>query len=592
MPILSGLVIAITGTLPAEPVNIKKWVEANGGKWSARVEKGVTHLITSKEAWIKVTDPVRDAYQFDIHVVSYDWLEDSLQRRWRLAEKKYTWEAIKKDRKERRKFQKMGIKADSKKFTEGCTEIRELTGSGKSTYPLRKPKTSKSFFFASAINTPFVSASEALMQRRAEREAAEAAEKAAKSAKAAKKASSVDTAQAPIEIEDETLASHATSTMLTAPLSISPTQVASPSPSTPATSSSTINEPQTKRFVLKDYYHYYLDSTGFEYKVTLARSYFAQNEIFRYHISILESHITPHTYCTFIRYVPPLSVDVTSNTPDASDANIRNPLLRFLNRSIVEPNKASAPTHIATMNHTMPDPTEATRLRALITPSQEPSIDRTELARLHSLITPALPSRKSPYKTLVCPMNSSFPAAWRAFRHVFRDLTLLSWEERFDTGKAIQRSRAQVLNIEPYIYSKPPMGTPSGLQVQEDRLYHGHVGDMFIAGDGEDGYIRNAFKLPGIDEELGRYGVIGSAIWREEEEVRRKEEARREKIEEKERRAREAMRVKNNAEHKKPLYNGVMGRPQPSLADGQMRGGGAYGAAVKKSRPFSMAERR
>jgi hypothetical protein len=73
MAILSHLVVAIAGTLPADSNNIKKWVEANGGKWSPRVEERVTHLIASKEAWKSVTDPVMKAMQSNIFIVSYDW---------------------------------------------------------------------------------------------------------------------------------------------------------------------------------------------------------------------------------------------------------------------------------------------------------------------------------------------------------------------------------------------------------------------------------------------------------------------------------------------------------------------------------------
>ncbi|OAK95508.1 hypothetical protein IQ06DRAFT_352533 [Phaeosphaeriaceae sp. SRC1lsM3a] len=575
MPVLSRMVIAITGTLAADSKDIKKWVEANGGTWSVRVNQHVTHLIASKDAYRNKTDPVVQAKTLRIPIVSYDWLEDSLLKKRRLAEKKYTWKAIKKDKTKRRKFQKLGIEADS---------------TSKPT--LRKPKKSKSFFFGSAINTPFVSASENLAERRAKREAAEAAEKATVAAKAAKKASSSVMAQTPIEVEDETPPSHAKSVMPTTPSSVPPAQAASPSTSTPAANTSTVKEINTKRLGLKDYYHYYLDASGFEYKIILVRSNFALNQITRYALSILESHTTPHTYCVLVQYMPPPPQSATSSSPDTSEAKIRNPLLQFLNRSVTESNKPSAPTQTLTMNHTFPDPAEAARLRALITPPQEPSMDRNELARLHSLITPALPDPNKPYRTLVCPMHSSFSEAWRAFRHVFRDLTLLSWEERFEHGKAIQRSRAQALDIEPYIYAKPALGMPVGLLVQEAGLYHGHVGDVVIAGDGEDGYVRNAFKLPGVDEELGRYGVIGSAIWREKEEVRRREEVRREKIEEKERKEREATNEKRRAEHRKPLFNGVMGRPEPSYEIGQMGNGGGYGSAVKKIRPFSTWEYR
>jgi hypothetical protein len=173
MAVLSNLVIAIAGALPAEPANIKKWVEANGGRWSAQVNERVTHLVTSKDAWKKVTDQVYRATELGIQIVSYDWFEDSLQRKRKLSEKKYTWDTIDKDRKRKRELKKLGASADGKRFIDGCNEIRRLTGSGtsKKLPSARKPKPSKSFFFAPTIDTPYVSAKEALMRRRAEREA-------------------------------------------------------------------------------------------------------------------------------------------------------------------------------------------------------------------------------------------------------------------------------------------------------------------------------------------------------------------------------------------------------------------------------------
>jgi hypothetical protein len=284
MGILSGLVIAVTGTLPEPSSTIMKWVGANGGKWSARVAPHVTHLITGKDAWKKVSDSVMQAAELNIPIVSYDWFEDSLQRKRKLAEKTYMWENIKKDQKRQRQIKKLGKAADGKKFVEGCEKIKELTGSGtsKKLPPARKPKPSKSHFFGPVINTQFVTSLEDLKRRRAEREAAEAAEKAAKAArKEVLKASG--TSQAPIEIGDE---DPVFGSMPTPPASLSPT---------PA-SAATVQGPQAKPIPLKDLYHFYLDSTGFEYKVTLVRSNFETNNITRYQISLLESHTTPHTY--------------------------------------------------------------------------------------------------------------------------------------------------------------------------------------------------------------------------------------------------------------------------------------------------------
>jgi hypothetical protein len=563
MGILSNTIIAITGTLPAETNQIMKWVIANGGKWSARVEPRVTHLLASKDAWTRVTDSVKKAAELKIHVLSYDWLEDSLQGKRKLAEKKYTWEAIKREKKKKRQLKRLGAEVDSKKFIEGCKKIKELTGSGTSAKlpPERKPKPSKSFFFAETINSQFVSAKDALMQRRAAREAAEAEEKAKK---AAKKASAFGTAQAPITIDNGTSCPAAHSSMPTPPPSACPTKTNlkhSASDSLKPSANDITAGTQAKKPSLKDLYHYYLDSTGFEYKVIVARSDFSRNQITRYQIAILESHTSPHTYCTFVQYAPPIGAP-PKPTDNASDAKVRTSLLDFLRQGktgvpITPANIVSNDTHPQISQE------ESTRLRALITPKQDLPIHPTEQVRLNSLITPPTPAPTTPYKTLICPMNSPFAPAWLAFRHVFRDLTLLSWEERFDPSKTTQTLRAKTLNIEPYIYSRPSQGMPIGLSVQEAGMFQAHSGDfMAIRGDAEDGYVRNQFGLPGIDEELGKTGIVGRRIWRQQEDIRKEARVMREREEERAKKEKERTKEEKRKVYQGPLFNGPLGRPR------------------------------
>lgn len=165
-------------------------------------------------------------------------------------------------------------------------------------------------------------------------------------------------------------------------------------------------------------------------------------------------------------------------------------------------------------------------------------------------------------------MNSPFAPAWRAFRHTFRALTLLAWEERFDidASKALQTARAVSLNIEPYIYSKPKLGLPVGMGVQEAGLFQGRsrdIGRLEIKGDKEDGYVRNEFGLPGTDDQgLSMNGVVGSMVWRAEQKIKK---AEREKKEAEEQLAREERERANVAKRKfvdRPLFNGVMGKPR------------------------------
>ena len=60
-----------------------------------------------------------------------------------------------------------------------------------------------------------------------------------------------------------------------------------------------------------DLYHIYVDSTGFEYDVTLTRIDLANNRNERYHLRLYESHTQPHTYCTHIRLSKPSQLPKT-----------------------------------------------------------------------------------------------------------------------------------------------------------------------------------------------------------------------------------------------------------------------------------------
>ncbi|KAF2865165.1 hypothetical protein BDV95DRAFT_263607 [Massariosphaeria phaeospora] len=131
MGILKKLIITASGDVGPGRGNeqIRKWVDANGGKWVSKIQKGVTHLICSKENWKKEVDAVQLAIDLGAHVVSYDWLEDSLQGRRKLAEKKYTWSEVSKVRRKTKEIKRLSTKADSMKFQKGCDQARKDTGS-------------------------------------------------------------------------------------------------------------------------------------------------------------------------------------------------------------------------------------------------------------------------------------------------------------------------------------------------------------------------------------------------------------------------------------------------------------------------------
>ncbi|KAF1924109.1 uncharacterized protein M421DRAFT_16948, partial [Didymella exigua CBS 183.55] len=395
MGTLKNLVIAVTGTFEHDVTKIKKWIDANGGRFSPTVHRGVTHLITGKDAWKQAWDTVQAANKLRVFVVTFEWLEDSLHRRRALAETQYTWEHIARQKKRDRQMTKLGPRMSTKQFNDGCEEIKKTMGLGtsKSRRPrvvARKPKKPTSILTAD-MHVSFLSAADDLTRRREEREAAKAKKKAEEEAATKQSSTSiVDNVSSPASANFHALR---TTSFLHA----------SPAPGV-----------QAKIPALKDLYHYYLDTTGFEYKIVLTRCNLRANEITRYRLRILESHTKPHVYCTFIEYFPP-SVGNTAGSGI----------------------------------HTHP---EADRLRALLAP---PSA------------APTLPPATRAYKSLIVPMSSDFATAWRAFRHAFRDLTLLSCEERFDLSKTLYKTRAAHFSIEPFVYVRPKHGLPLGQRTQQ-----------------------------------------------------------------------------------------------------------------------------
>jgi hypothetical protein len=256
---------------------------------------------------------------------------------------------------------------------------------------------------------------------------------------------------------------------------------------------------------LEDLYHIYLDAKGFEYKLILLRSNHYLNNFARYDLRMYESHTMPHMYCTVARYIPPAGAK-----PGAVPTSVAQ-----------NSDQPAAQIGIASTPFAQPG--------QLHNPAFHPAA-----AHIQSLITRPLPSTSAPYRTAIAPPNSEFQPAFRAFRHAFRDLTLLSWHERLDP--ALQRLRAQAFCIEPFVWRRPAEGLPTG------------VDPPFFAPFGEEtdvqleGYKRNAWGLPALDEPLGKEGSIGSALFREAVDARRREEEKRK--EEERRAAQEKFRAK------------------------------------------------
>ncbi|GFF26467.1 hypothetical protein IFM58399_01427 [Aspergillus lentulus] len=72
------------GRLPVNGDKIPQWIRAHGGTFSKDVTEDVTHLITTKETFEKNVEAVQKAKLLEtVKIVTYDWLEDSLQSKTR-----------------------------------------------------------------------------------------------------------------------------------------------------------------------------------------------------------------------------------------------------------------------------------------------------------------------------------------------------------------------------------------------------------------------------------------------------------------------------------------------------------------------------
>ncbi|KAF2851841.1 hypothetical protein T440DRAFT_488919 [Plenodomus tracheiphilus IPT5] len=113
----------------------------------------------------------------------------------------------------------------------------------------------------------------------------------------------------------------------------------------------------------------------------------------------------------------------------------------------------------------------------------------------------------------------------------------------------------------------------------------GGVG-MECVGDAEEGYVRNRFGLPGVDEGLCAGGFVGGEVLREEAERKRRVEREGEEAQTRKRVERlkgaKAKRVNWN----KPFFNGVSGTPpeegreERGAAAGQAKGARGVGGRV------------
>lgn len=358
-----------------------------------------------------------------IPIVTFAWLEDSLHKRRRLAERKYTWEVEREQRRRRKTLKRLGPRADRLKFEKGCEDARGEMGSGELHVVEKEEKEEGMGFFRSALGS--------LGRRREAREKEEAARARgvlhAKTPTPTARHEVTTPTQTDIKSNPPPASTNATPPPSTSPLSSIPNLLPT-FPSPPPTSQPS-NPANAK---LQDLYHIYIDATGFEYKLLLLRHHHQHNTFARYDLRLYESHSLPHVYCTLVRYTPPaLPPSLPSSLP------------------------------------TLPSSTTPTTQHPLPTSTTPPS----------TLTAPR------PNRHLLTPPSSPFSPSFTAFRHAFRDLTLLSWHERLETE--VQRLRARAFGVEPYVWRAPGRGLPCGVMPAQ-----GYV---------EGGWVWNRWGLEGVD---------------------------------------------------------------------------------------------
>ncbi|PWY77493.1 hypothetical protein BO70DRAFT_294673 [Aspergillus heteromorphus CBS 117.55] len=125
---------------------IPQWIRANGGHYSKDIGDEITHLIVSKEAYKNDIEIVRKAKRVkSIKIVSFDWLEDSLQSKNRRPkrETEYLLENIlmaekKANEKKKGKRERSGKKEDHR--SEDARSQKKRAVNPKPEDPFRKKK--------------------------------------------------------------------------------------------------------------------------------------------------------------------------------------------------------------------------------------------------------------------------------------------------------------------------------------------------------------------------------------------------------------------------------------------------------------------
>ncbi|MCJ1462632.1 hypothetical protein MMC07_001234 [Pseudocyphellaria aurata] len=148
---LKSFTIAATGTFGPQRSyeKIRQWVEANGGTFTMTISPKVTHLICSREHFKKgvamgmisstpsdpdsdilTTELVQEARKIDgLYIVNFDWLEDTLMKKYRRKETKYLLQqqvrAAAKAKRVKKAVRKDRIQKGVEAFEKGCEDFQK-----------------------------------------------------------------------------------------------------------------------------------------------------------------------------------------------------------------------------------------------------------------------------------------------------------------------------------------------------------------------------------------------------------------------------------------------------------------------------------
>lgn len=90
---LKGFRVCLIGHFKHNHTDIKKWIQAGGSVVSRAVNEDTTHIVVSLDAWRKKISPELNQYE-EMHIVSYDWLNNSIQAFTKRSESQYLWKTL------------------------------------------------------------------------------------------------------------------------------------------------------------------------------------------------------------------------------------------------------------------------------------------------------------------------------------------------------------------------------------------------------------------------------------------------------------------------------------------------------------------